>query len=304
MIKTIGTHSGRFHCDEVMGVAILKTLFPDAVVTRTRDQIVLDAHDLVLDVGGSYDHEKMRYDHHQVGGASKYENGISYSSVGLIWKHYGHEYIKYLLPLVDDEKLEKLHLNMCEKIIMPVDAEDNGQSLFSLNEFDVEPVKLGDTVNWLNSPGLKSDVQDERFDEAVVMLQHLMEAKLENVLFTVESEQKFRDQYEKSPNKRYVVLDEYLPAGSLYEEFPELLFVLFPEAESVEWIAKTVRTDKASFDDRMSFPLSWRGLRGPELEAVSGVQGARFCHNAGFIAGATTKVGMVEMVEKCLERDG
>jgi Uncharacterized conserved protein related to MYG1 family len=51
-VKTIGTHSGMFHCDEVLGCSMLKLLYPDAEIIRTRDQKELDKLDLVLDVGG------------------------------------------------------------------------------------------------------------------------------------------------------------------------------------------------------------------------------------------------------------
>lgn len=40
--------------------------FSDSTITRTRDYAVLDTMDVVVDVGGVYDPEKNRYDHHQV----------------------------------------------------------------------------------------------------------------------------------------------------------------------------------------------------------------------------------------------
>ena len=39
--------------------------YEDAVIKRTRDQVVLDTCDIVVDVGGIYDPAKHRYDHHQ-----------------------------------------------------------------------------------------------------------------------------------------------------------------------------------------------------------------------------------------------
>ena len=62
LIMKIGTHNGAFHCDEALACAILKTLpqFKEAEIVRTRDQSVLDTCDLVVDVGGVFDHEKKR----------------------------------------------------------------------------------------------------------------------------------------------------------------------------------------------------------------------------------------------------
>jgi uncharacterized UPF0160 family protein len=61
MVK-IGTHNGAFHCDEALACAILKSLprFSDAEIVRTRDQKVLDTCDIVVDVGGIFDHQQKR----------------------------------------------------------------------------------------------------------------------------------------------------------------------------------------------------------------------------------------------------
>ena len=84
--KTIGTHDGTFHCDEVIMTSslyatgqirimslqvlacyMLKKLpeFSDARIVRTRNESVLETCDVVVDVGGVYDSSKHRYDHHQ-----------------------------------------------------------------------------------------------------------------------------------------------------------------------------------------------------------------------------------------------
>lgn len=65
--KVIGTHDGSFHCDEVLACAMLRLIpeFKDAVVKRSRDPVVLEACDIVVDVGGVFDPQTHRYDHHQ-----------------------------------------------------------------------------------------------------------------------------------------------------------------------------------------------------------------------------------------------
>ena len=51
----------------MLACALLKLLpqFEDAVIKRTRDTVLLDTCDVVVDVGGVYDPTKDRYDHHQ-----------------------------------------------------------------------------------------------------------------------------------------------------------------------------------------------------------------------------------------------
>lgn len=65
---TIGTHSGTFHCDEVLACFMLKQLpeYENAKIFRSRDDKELQENcDIIVDVGGEFDHEKKLYDHHQ-----------------------------------------------------------------------------------------------------------------------------------------------------------------------------------------------------------------------------------------------
>ncbi|MCK4742237.1 MAG: MYG1 family protein, partial [Sulfuriflexus sp.] len=89
--KTIATHNGNFHADDVFSIAALKSIFPSFNLVRTRDLELIAKADIVLDVGGEYDPDTDRFDHHQRGGAGERENGIPYSSFGLIWQKYGLE---------------------------------------------------------------------------------------------------------------------------------------------------------------------------------------------------------------------
>lgn len=63
----LGTHDGSFHCDEALAIYMLRTLpqYSQATLRRTRDASLLDQCDIVVDVGGVYDPQRHRYDHHQ-----------------------------------------------------------------------------------------------------------------------------------------------------------------------------------------------------------------------------------------------
>jgi len=87
---TIVTHDGNFHADDVFSIAALKIIFPSFNLTRTRDAKVISQADIVIDVGNEYDPDKGRFDHHQRGGAGARENGIPFSSFGLIWQTTRH----------------------------------------------------------------------------------------------------------------------------------------------------------------------------------------------------------------------
>ena len=79
MGKRIGTHSGSFHCDEALGCALLRRTseFAGAEIVRSRDPEVLKDLDVVIDVGGVYEPEHQRFDHHQRGFTETFGHGLA-----------------------------------------------------------------------------------------------------------------------------------------------------------------------------------------------------------------------------------
>ena len=98
--NAICTHSGSFHCDEALAIGLLKLMpeWKDAPIVRTRKTEIHDACKIVVDVGSTHDHSKMRYDHHQREFNAEFEDitlgeGTGFqtklSSAGLVYKYYG-----------------------------------------------------------------------------------------------------------------------------------------------------------------------------------------------------------------------
>ncbi len=56
--------------------------------------------------------------------------------------------------------------------------------------------------------------------------------------------------------------------------------------------------------DRGTFPQSWRGVRDENLAEVSGIKDASFCTNGGWLAGAKSKEGAIELAKRALELAG
>ena len=83
------THDGRFHADEIFALAVLKLIFPDLEIVRSRDEKVYKNADIIVDVGHVYDAENLIFDHHQRSFSLKRASGIPYASFGLVWKQYG-----------------------------------------------------------------------------------------------------------------------------------------------------------------------------------------------------------------------
>ena len=85
------THNGRFHTDEVFASSILRILYPDIEILRTRDEKIIGDHindkeTIIIDVGKKYLPEKLMFDHHQEDFTTrfKYYCNIKMSSCGLI----------------------------------------------------------------------------------------------------------------------------------------------------------------------------------------------------------------------------
>jgi hypothetical protein len=88
--KRVGTHSGTFHCDEALACFMLRLSkhFSGADIVRTRDSNLLESLDAVVDVGGTYDPIRHRYDHHQKDFDQVFGYGFvtKLSSAGLVYK--------------------------------------------------------------------------------------------------------------------------------------------------------------------------------------------------------------------------
>ena len=53
------THDGRFHADKIFALAVLKLIFPDLEIVRSRDEKVYKNADIIVDVGHAYDAENF-----------------------------------------------------------------------------------------------------------------------------------------------------------------------------------------------------------------------------------------------------
>ena len=74
-----------------------------------------------------------------------------------------------------------------------------------------------------------------------------------------------------------------------------LLFVVHPRDK--DWCITGIRKTEDSFEQRADLPMAWAGLSNADLEAVSGVAGATFCHNGRFIAAAKSREAILQMAE-------
>ena len=295
--KVCITHNGAFHADDLFATATLSILNNGNIkIIRTRDPKIFEKGDYVYDVGGEHDPEKNRFDHHQKGGAGVRENGIPYSSFGLIWKKYGEEICG------SSEVADYIE----RKIIMPVDAIDNGidvsiPKIAGVSDYNISSILKAFYPTWKEN---KTDI-DKIFESEVGKIIPLLKREIKVAQDEVEGKKIIIDDYNNSVDKRIVILSKpfhrYLVRDVL-PNFPEPLYYICPSGHSDEWKVETVSINSETLESRKLFPESWRGLMdgSQELKDLTGVDDVFFCHKSGFLLHVKSKEGAIALAEKAL----
>ena len=78
----------------------------------------------------------------------------------------------------------------------------------------------------------------------------------------------------------------------------DLLYILFPD--EMGWKVRAVSAAPNSFTSRKALPSDWRAKDNKTLVELTGVKDAVFCHGTGFIAGAMSLEGAMEMARQAV----
>jgi len=289
--KTIATHNGNFHADDVFSIAALKNLFPSFKLIRTRDLELIAKADIVIDVGGEYDSDTNRFDHHQRGGAGERENGIPYSSFGLVWQKYGLEICQ------DDQKVANA---IDAGLVSTIDAIDCGYTEGSA-EGITKGISLSQTISMFNPTWQEDSDFDTCFDEAVDFASRVLTRFIASANGGISAKAIVAKAIDNAEDPRVVVLEQYTPwKRTVHALSEDALYMIYP-AQSGEWRIQTVPVEPGSFENRKSLPKQWAGLSNDELKEVTGLEDAMFCHNGLFIAGAQSFESTMKMAAIALE---
>ncbi|KAI5480731.1 hypothetical protein MNV49_007658 [Pseudohyphozyma bogoriensis] len=327
----LGTHSGTFHCDEALAVFLLRQLptYKDSSLVRTRDPKKLEECDVVVDVGGVYDVQANRFDHHQRGFNEVFGEGYKtkLSSAGLVYKHFARDILANHLSLpVEHPTISTLYPKLYTDFIEALDAIDNGIPLFPASlTAGTSPAyrsrtDLSSRVGHLN-PSWNEETSDEILDNLFEKASKLAgEEFLGRVDYAAKSwlpakqlvQQAVEKRFEVDASGKVVLFESFAPwKEHLYNLESELsipesqlpLYILYPESTSptTNWRIQAVPVSADSFESRKALPEAWRGIRDEKLDELTGGQpGAIFVHAAGFIGGHKTKEGALELAIKAL----
>lgn len=283
--RSFGTHDGPFHADEVSACALLLLvdLIDRNLIVRSRKEEVLADCDFVCDVGGVYDPDTRRFDHHQ----ADYRGELS--SAGMV-----------LAYLRDTGRLtEEEYLHLHDGIIGGVDAHDTGRA---------KPIPGLCTFSHVITQMLPIayDASDEEFDAAFLVavdftLGHLARM-LERYRYIAGCRQEVAVAMEEGGelllfDRKIPWLENFFALGG--DDHPAL-FVIMPAGP--HWKLRAIPpTYQERMAVRLPLPAEWAGLLNSDLERVSGISGAVFCHKARFISVWESKEAAIEAFHQTLK---
>ena len=285
--RSCGIHNGEFHADEVTACALLihfKLIDKDKII-RTREISHLESCDFVCDVGGRYVPKERQFDHHQ----ADYKGELS--SAGMIWEYLKEE------KIISDVYFNYLH----RVLIRGVDDIDNGrlQPIYGLCTFSSVISAFVPAEH-----GVVSEVElNDGFYEALeFVLGHIARVE-KKFLYMQKCKETVRRVMEAM--QECLIFERAIP---WLEAFFELggeshpaEFVIMPSGN--QWKLRGVPPSfKKQMDVRRPLPLEWAGLLKDELQKVTGIGGAIFCHKGRFISVWQTKEDALKALKMVLDK--
>ena len=286
------THDNRFHADDVLATATLLILLGEknCEVIRTRDDEVIKKGDYVYDVGCVYDPSINRFDHHQDGIKEKRENGLPYSSFGLVWEKFGEKICgsKSIADFID------------RNIVQSIDALDNTTDIYKVKYYGLHPQTFNRVISSFLPTWLES-FDDKYFIEAVDFAKKFLTREIKRATAREKAKKNIEKIYNQTKNKKIIVLDKDYPHEDILNEYSNVVFVVKPKGGRNRWLVEALRDDPLSFDVRKSFPLNWAGKNQEELSKLTGIEDALFCHRKRFVTVAKSQEGAIKLAELALK---
>lgn len=254
------THGASFHSDDVFSAAFLQIINPDIIIKRVLDVNGCD-DGIIFDIGMG------EFDHHMKDNEVR-ENGVPYASFGKLWRAFASE-------LYGEE--------ICKKIdslfIQDLDLTDNTgkKDSLALAIASFNPVVI-------------SDNGDKEFMEAVEFAKRILTNLINKCLARLKDKDKVLEYYEKSKDKRIVILDEYLHFQD-YLPATEAVYVIYPSKRK-GYSARAITINTETIELKKAFPKEWVDKQPDYLT---------FCHNSRFLISGKTLEDVVRACEESLK---
>ena len=284
------THNGTMHADEVFATAFLSLYFGNFKVARVSEVPKdISSKTIIYDIG------KGKFDHHQTDARIR-DNGIKYSSFGLLFEEYGLNYLKKLKL----KNTKAIYNYLVKDFIEAIDAIDNG--IFPEIKSIYKIKTVSDVIKIFNPSYGSNDKEDEQFIKSVSLAESILTEELKNVIGKVEAGVKVKKILNKTKGP-ILILDEYLPYQETLLSSPygeKIKFAIYPSNRGGYGI-KTIPISTTDKTSRVYFPKEWGGLTSDDLEKVTGIKGSLFCHANRFLMTARDLDTAIKLAEIAIE---
>lgn len=266
------THNGQFHADEITAIALLhlfnKINLADVNITRTREQQIIERADIVLDVGGQYDQQTLRFDHHQIAGATV-------SSAGLVWA-----WIK---------KTNSMQYPEIDALIKAIDAHDCGVQM--MPDFSFPHI----IASYNCSNPYAETLQLLAFNKALGVALSLLTALIAKQQQRLPALQIIENAAIKNVGKHHVlVLPGYCKGWAEFingqTKYKHISRVIWPDPQRDEWCIQVPAVKENDFT------LAHSRLK-PDSRA-------KFVHQSGFFAVYKSKDAILNMLRRESDDEG
>ena len=283
--RSLGTHDGSFHADEVTAAALLlvfNRIDRDSII-RTRNIEQLQECEYVCDVGGIYDPSRKKFDHHQV----DYQGELS--SAGMVLLYLFEE------GIIDEKKFHFLN----QSLVRGVDAHDNGRVTFEPGFCSFSQVISNFASPIYDPPEI---VMRKAFDEAVNFATGHVKRLIDRYDYVEQCRISVEEAMERG--SKVLVFDRAMPWMDVFfemggEKHPAL-FVVMPSGK--HWKLRGIPPNSHErMKTRLPLPEKWAGLMDDQLKEAAGIEGAIFCHKGRFISVWETKEDAMKALEKVLQ---
>lgn len=251
-INTILVHTGVFHADDAMCVALARIINPQVKVQRVfRAPDSVEEGTVICDIGFG------RYDHHQPDARCREESGEKYAACGLLLEDVWQQ----IFPS------EESYLGFVRDVIIPIERQDNGgeRNPLSLAVSSFSP-------NWDEERSM-----DDAFMEAVEMLQGIVERRVAAAQSAIKAESIVCEALAAS-NGDVVVLSRFCPWQHVLAP-SSARFVVFPSLRG-GFNLQCVPEEDNPRGQKCPLPEEWLSNK-PE--------GCTFVHAGRFMASFTTE---------------
>ena len=181
-----------------------------------------------------------------------------------------------------------------EAFVQPLDNNDNTG----------EKNELASLIGNFNPTWDAEGSNDEAFFQAVSVAGMILENKFDRYRGNERADKRVEEIYERhmqafhdrekhSEDAKILILPEFVPCQKFLSETP-VAFVIFPSNRGGYCIQPQKK--EYSMNYKCSFPSEWLGLENEELQEVTGLKTAGFCHKGGFLM---TTGELVDAVQAC-----